>query len=280
MSDWFWNSATIEKMVKTKKDRWMKDPPDLIPLTVADPDFHIAPEIKNALIKAVIDENVNYTMLDKSLEEKCANKITKTNKIPAKTEDIFLTNGAAPGITIGARYACEPGDEVIVNDPMYYVIPMISEANGAKPVKWNLNYEDGYKFDVETLKEIITSKTKLIYLCNPHNPTGRVMTKKELKAVADVAVDHNLIVCSDELWEDVIFDDRKHICIASLNPEIERLTMTQFGFSKAFNVAGLRIGYLCITDKEMMEKASQIGFSSMMVPTNFGKIAGHVMISD
>jgi len=80
MSDWFWNSATIEKMVKTKKDRWMKDPPDVIPLTVADPDFYLAPEIKNALLKAIIDENVNYTMLDKSLEEKCANKITNSNR--------------------------------------------------------------------------------------------------------------------------------------------------------------------------------------------------------
>jgi len=183
-------------------------------------------------------------------------------------------------IVIGAKYACKPGDEVIVNDPMYYVIPMLAEAHGVKPVKWNLEFEEGYKFDVEKLKEIITPKTKLIYLCNPHNPTGRVMTKQELKAVADVAVDHNLVVCSDELWEDIIFDDRKHICIASLNPEIERLTMTQFGFSKAFNVAGLRIGYLCMTDKEMMEKASLIGFTSGIVPANFGKTAGHVMISD
>ena len=77
MSDWFWNSATLVKMSKTKADRWNKDPSDVIPLTTADPDFHIAPEIKNAIIKAVLDENLNYTMLDKTLEEKIANKITK-----------------------------------------------------------------------------------------------------------------------------------------------------------------------------------------------------------
>ena len=280
MSDWFWNSATKEKMAKTRADRWNKDPSDVIPLTTADPDFHIAPEIKNAVIKAVLDEDFNYTMLDKTLEEKVAQKITKSNEIPAKVEDVFMTNGTAPGISIAARYACKPGEEAIVNDPMYYLIPMLAEACGAKLVKWDLNYEEDYKFDVETLKEIITPKTKLLYLCNPHNPTGRVMTQEELKAVADVAVDHNIVVCSDELWEDVLFDGRKHISIASLNPEIERLTMTQFGFSKAYNVAGLRVGYLCITDKEMMEKAGMIGFSSLMVPTNFGKAAGHVMISE
>jgi bifunctional pyridoxal-dependent enzyme with beta-cystathionase and maltose regulon repressor activities len=85
-------------------------------------------------------------------------------------------------------------------------------------------------------------------VCNPHNPTGRVMTKKELKAIADIAVDFKINVISDELWEDIVFDGMKHVSIASLNPEIEKLTMTSWGFSKTFGIAGLQLGYMCSTD--------------------------------
>jgi cystathionine beta-lyase len=84
---------------------------------------------------------------------------------------------------------------------------------------------------------------------------------------------------SDELWEDVLLDGRKHISIASLNPEIERLTMTQFGFSKAFNVAGLRIGYLCITNKELFQVTKLQAVATYMAPTNIAKAAGKVMLS-
>ncbi len=280
MSDWFFNSATLEERAKAHSDRWLREEGDVIPLTVADPDFHVAPEIKRAIINAVLNDDFGYTMADKSLEEKCAKKISEVNGIQAKADDIHLTNGVLPGVSIAVRHACKEGDEVIVNDPMYYPFTLLSELHNTKPVKWDLHYEEGYRFDTERLKEIVTPKTKLIYVCNPHNPTGRVMTKEELKGVADVAVDNNITVMSDELWEDVTFDDRKHISLASLNPEIERLTMTQYGFSKAYNVAGLRLGYLCVTDEETMKSARAQAFGGLMVPTNLAKVAGHVMIGD
>jgi bifunctional pyridoxal-dependent enzyme with beta-cystathionase and maltose regulon repressor activities len=280
MSDWFFNSATIEERTKSHSDRWLKEEEGVIPLTVADPDFHIAPEIKKAIIDAVENDDFNYTMGDTSLEEKCARKLTEFNKITATAEQIQLTNGTLPGVSIAVRHACSEGDEVIVNDPMYYPFKLLSELHGTIPVNWPLIYEDGFRFDNEKLKEVITKRTKLIYVCNPHNPTGRVMTREELRGVADVAVDHKITVMSDELWEDVIFDDREHVSIASLNPEIESLTLTQFGFSKAYNLAGLRMGYFCVTDKEMMESARKQAFGGLMVPTNFGKAVGHVIMSD
>jgi aminotransferase/cystathionine beta-lyase len=281
VSDWFFNSATAKEMAeKSKSDRWKRDPPDIIPLTVADPDFHIAPEIKTAIINAVANEELNYTYTDTSLAEKCAAKITKINGISATAEDLHNTNGVVSGMSMAVKYACKEGDEVIVNDPMYFPFRMMTEIHNAKPVIWNLDYEDNYRFDIEQLKKLITSKTKLINVCNPHNPTGRVMTKEELKGIADLAVDHDILVFSDELWEDVIFDDRKHISIASLNPEIEQRTISQYGFSKVFNTAGLKIGYLCFTNKEKMEGLRELLFSSMMVPTNLSKAAGKVMISE
>lgn len=281
MSEWFFNSATAAEMAnKSKSDRWQTAPPGVIPLTVADPDFHIAPEIKTAIINAVANDEFNYTYRDTSLAEKCVEKISKINRIPSTIDDLHLTNGVVSGMSVAARYACKEGDEIIINDPMYFPFLMMAEIHKAKPVYWKLDYEENYRFDIERLKELITSKTKLINVCNPHNPTGRVMTKKELNAIADLAVDNNILVFSDELWEDIIFDNREHVSIASLNPEIQELTMTQFGFSKVFNTAGLKIGYLCFTNKERMEDVKKLAFSSMMVPTNLAKAAGKIMISE
>jgi len=120
--------------------------------------------------------------------------------------------------------------------------------------------DEGYRFDEERLKNAVTSRTKLIFVCNPHNPTGRVMTREELESIADIAVDHNLTVMSDELWEDIIFDGRRHISLASLNSDVADRTVTSFGFSKTFGVAGLQVGYSVATNKQLMRKLKSVGF--------------------
>jgi aspartate/methionine/tyrosine aminotransferase len=104
------------------------------------------------------------------------------------------------------------------------------------------------------------------------------MTERELKGLADVAVDNDIVVMSDELWEDIIYDDRKHITLASLNPEIERLTMTTWGFSKTFGVAGLQIGYTCATDREMMDNLKKLAADISRTTNNLAKAAAPVML--
>jgi aminotransferase len=143
-----------------------------------------------------------------------------------------------------------------------------------------LEWDDGYKFDAEILKEIITPRTKLIYLCNPHNPAGRVMTKTELKAVADIAVDKKIYVMVDELWEDIVFDGKQHVSIASLNPEISDLTLSSWGFSKAFGVAGLQIGYMTTTNKEMMKAMQTHATGIQRGSSTLACAAAEVMLSD
>ena len=124
----------------------------------------------------------------------------------------------------------------------------------------------------------MNKKTKLIFVCNPHNPAGRVMTEEELKGIADVAVDNDITVMVDELWEDIVFDDRKHISLAALNPEIERLTITSWGFSKTFGVAGLQMGYLSATDKEVMESVKAKGRGVCRGTSTLAKAAAPVML--
>ncbi len=245
------NSATVESMLSVPNLKWHTNPPDVIPMWIAAPDFPIAPEIKQALHVAVEAEDVFYNT-DTAAKAAMAEKISRFNRIPVTPDDVTVIQGVDPSLWLAARHACKPGDEVILTDPMYAPFKSVLDASGAKAVLWELDEENGYRFDVERLKKLFTKRTRLIGVCNPHNPTGRVMTKEELKGIADVAVDRKTNVVSDELWEDIVFDDRKHVSIASLSPEIGDLTLTSWGFSKTFGVAGLQLGYMATTNKEAM----------------------------
>ena len=239
--------------------KWRRFDRDVIPLWIADHDFPPPIEVKQAILEALNIGDTGYT--DSSeVVQLAAEKVTKVNRIPVSPSDVYVTQGVLPMMWVACKVACRPGDEVIVTDPMYY--PFFEAARAAE-VKMNhvsLNVDEGYRFDEERLKNAVTSRTKLIFVCNPHNPTGRVMTREELESIADIAVDHNLTVMSDELWEDIIFDGRRHISLASLNSDVADRTVTSFGFSKTFGVAGLQVGYSVATNKQLMRKLKSVGF--------------------
>ena len=238
--------------------KWRKYDQDVIPLWIADHDFPPPTEVRQAIREALDMSDTGYTDSSETLQL-MAEKVTTKNKISASPADVYVTQGVLPTIWLACKFACKPGDEAVVTDPMYY--PFFESARAAE-VKMNylrLDAEEGYRFDDERFKMAITPRTKLIFVCNPHNPTGRVMTRDELRCIADIAVDHELTVMSDELWEDILFDGRKHVSLASLNPNIADRTITAFGFSKTFGVAGLQIGYAVATDKMMMQKIKSIG---------------------
>ena len=275
----FFNSATIEGMVAAPGIKWHRDPPDVIPLWLADPDFPVAPAIKRALLNAVHDEDLFYNT-DQPAREAMAVKIVKRNGLKATADDLMITQGVIPAMWLAVRYACKPGDEVVVTDPMYSPFVRATDVTATKPVYWPLEMEEDYRFDVERLKELVTERTKLIFVCNPHNPCGRVMTEEELKGVADVAVDNGITVMVDELWEDIVFDDRRHITLASWGPEIADLTLTSWGFSKTYGVAGLQMGYLCATNKEMMERLRKLANGVFRGTSTLARAAAPVMLDD
>ena len=271
--------ATKELMRSIPNSKWGRYPEDVIPMWIAAPDVPIAPEIKEALHNAVNEQNLFYNS-NLPARNAMAEKINKTNNIPVEAEDIMIIQGVDPSIWMGVKHACKPGDEVIINDPTYHTFKSVLPAAEAKPISWMLDREEGYKFNSEILKEIITPRTKLIYLCNPHNPAGRVMTKEELKAVADIAVDKKIFVMVDELWEDIVFDGKKHISIAGLNPEISNLTLSSWGFSKTFGVAGLQIGYMATTNREMLKIMKRQTTGIQRGSSTLACAAAEVMVSD
>lgn len=277
--DEIFNAVTLEEIRFNKGSKWALHGPDVIPMWLADPDFPLAMEIKRALYNAVQDEEVIYWG-DQLAREKMAEKVNRVNSINAKPEDIMVTQGIIPGMWLAVKYACKPGDEVVVTDPMYYPFFTAVEAGETKTLYHKLDERKKYRFDIDALNELITKKTKLIFVCNPHNPSGRVMTKEELKGIGEVAVDHNLTIMSDELWEDVVLDGRKHISIASLSPGIEARTMTSFGFSKTYGVAGLQMGYLVATNKQMIDKLKSIARGVLRGTTSLSKAAAPVMLDE
>jgi cystathionine beta-lyase len=269
---------TIESRLTARGVKWHRDPEDVIPLWLADPDYPLCPEIKEALRGAVEDEFTVYSS-SVSVLELMAAKISRYNGFEVPAEQVMLTQGIIPGMWLAAEHACRPGDEVIVTDPMYYPFFTEVERTRTRPVHWKLKLEEGYRFDIERLKRIVSPKTRLIYVCNPHNPCGRVMTREELKGIADVAVDEGIYVFVDELWEDVLNDGRKHVSLASLNPEIADLTITSWGFSKTWSVPGLQAGYLATNSKVIFESLTKISRGVLRGTNNFSKAIAEPILS-
>lgn len=274
------NSLTLEQMRNFKGRKWTLYGPDVIPMYVADPDFPVPLEIKKTIIDAVQEHGRLGYARDEEAKAAMAEKVTKRNGINAKPSDIMIIQGVTPAMWLAVRHACQPGDEVIVTNPMYRPFFTAVEANGAKLVYHNLYEEDGYKFDIDALNELVTEKTKLIMVCNPHNPCGRVLTKEELRGIGEVAVDHNLTIMVDELHEDIVLDGRKHISIASISPEIEERTITAFGFSKTYGIAGLQIGYIVATNKQIMENLMKVGRGIVRGATSLSMVAVPIMLDD
>jgi bifunctional pyridoxal-dependent enzyme with beta-cystathionase and maltose regulon repressor activities len=275
----YFNSATIKSQQLIPGEKWHKYEKDVIPLYLAEPDFLIADEIENALIEAVRRGALLYHYEPKTFEA-MAEKIKKKNRINAEPEDILLTQGVSPGMWLSIMHTCGPGDEVILTNPMYGPFHDAVEITHAKKVYWELDFDEGYRFDEEALKECITPRTKLIFVCNPHNPSGRVLTKQELKSIADIAIDHKIHVFSDELHEDIVYDKREHISIASLNPDIESRTMSSWGFSKTFGIAGLQGGYMCYTNKEEMPEVKRKSKGPLRETNSLMKTIAPIMLDD
>jgi len=144
---------------------------------------------------------------------------------------------------------------------------------GAKKVYSPIDKETR-EIDVDNVNSLVTPRTRLLCICNPHNPLGRVLNKKELQGLAEIAVDNDITIMSDEIWSDIVYDDRNHIATASLDPETARRTIGLYGFSKTFAMAGLSIGYAVSTDPETLAGLKQRAPAYFYPVNNVSQAAG------
>lgn len=224
--------------------RWATVDADVIPLTAADPDFPVAPRIREAIAAHTADGVLGYGPTEgfSGFRAAVAGMLGARN-ISAHPDRILASDGAASALWAACRAVLETGDEALNFDPVDFLLPHCSQQAGATVVRCPL--EDGTgEIPEGALEERITGRTKAILLCNPHNPTGRVLRRDELRRIADLACEHDLVIINDEVWSEIILGELAFTSIASLSPEIAERTITVSGFSKSYGLAGLRIGFI------------------------------------
>jgi aminotransferase len=246
--------------------RWATVPEGVIPLTAADPDFRSAPEIAEAIIKFTKDRYLSYGPPAglPEFKESVASYFSVKRQIPALPEFIFPVDSAAFGIYLTCKAFLNAGDEAIIFDPVDFLFRYATEAVGGIAVPFSIP-PGAAPVDFEKLKGLITSKTKMICLCNPLNPTGKVFTKEELLVLGEIACEHNLIILSDEIWSDIIYTPYIYTSIASLNEEIRNQTVTVTGYSKSYGLAGLRIGAVMASNQAHYDRLFEVSLHNSTI---------------
>ncbi len=218
---------------------------DVISLGPGEPDFDTPKHIRDFAKKQLDLGKTHYTSISgiTDVKEALAKKLKKENKISVDPEkELIITVGAKEAILLSMMALLDPGESAVVPDPGYVAyIPIIDSLNG-KPLSLQLKQEEGWEYDLDRAKKLITNKTTLLILNSPSNPTGTVFSKKRLEEVAEFAIDNCLIVLSDEAYERFVYGDAKHISIGSLNG-MENHTVSIYSFSKTYAMAGFRVGY-------------------------------------
>lgn len=218
---------------------------DLIHLELGRPSADTPDHIKQATIAALLAGDVHYSDLKgtASFRAALAEKLRNQNGMDVTPADILVTNGLTHASFAAFLALLDPGDEAILLDPFYPQHIGKIELAGARPVFVTLDAADDFALKPERIEASITERTRMIVLVNPVNPTGRVYSRAELEGLAELAIRRDLIIVSDEVYEDMVYDGRAHISIASLPGMAER-TITAFAFTKSFAMDGWRLGYM------------------------------------
>lgn len=235
--------------------RWAEVPEGVIPLTAADSDFPCAPEIVQAVTDYAKEGYFSYTP-KRGLPEfkESISRMLKTRKDEeVEPEFILPIDSAARAMSVIAKAFIEPGDEAIVFDPVDFLFKTSMEAAGARIILFPTKIVDG-RIDFSGLEDYITPRTKMLGLCNPHNPLGMCYPREDLDHILALSQKYGFYIMNDEIWSDIIYPDARFTSILSLGNERNSRTLSVYGFSKSFGIAGLRAGCVYCTDPENFQK--------------------------
>jgi cystathionine beta-lyase len=248
---------------------------DLLPLWVADMDFKTPDFIVDAIKKRLEHEIFGYTFRPDSYFDAIINWMKRRHNWEIKKEWISFSPGVVAGLTFAIESFTKPGDGVIVQPPVYFPFFDCVKGTKRKMIENPLKIENGrYTFDLDDLKAKIDKNTKLLMLCNPQNPGGMVYTREELVALTDICLENNIMIISDEIHSDLIFEGHKHIPLASISEEVAQNCMISMAPSKTFNVAGLTSSMVIIPNKTKLARYERtIGVGHLGMGNIFGSIA-------
>ena len=248
-------SLTLEISAKAKALK--AEGKNICSLSAGEPDFDTPEFIIDATLKALKDGKTRYGPAagDPELREAIAQKQSSINKVPTKVENVLVTNGGKQAIYNLFQVILNPGDEVLIPSPYWLSYPEITLLAGAKPIKIKSSTKDNFRIDINSLEENVTDKTRLLIINSPSNPTGCVLTEKEMNTISDFLRKHpRILLMSDEIYEFLIAPGQVHHSFAKIAPDLSNRIFTVNGFAKAWAMTGWRIGYLT-GNAEVINKA-------------------------
>ncbi|MEO1623006.1 MAG: pyridoxal phosphate-dependent aminotransferase [Cyanobacteria bacterium J06632_3] len=242
-------SMTLAISAKAKVMK--KEGLDVCSFSAGEPDFNTPQHICEAAKTAIDQGKTRYGPAsgEMALKEAIAAKLKQDNQLSYGPQNIMVTNGGKHSLYNLMMALLNPGDEVIIPAPYWVSYPEMVKLAGGTPVAVNTTAEANYKITPEQLRAAITPNTRLFVLNSPSNPTGMVYTPAELEALAEVIVEADIFVVSDEIYEKILYGDAQHVSIGSLNDEIFQRTIVSNGFAKAYAMTGWRLGYLAASDE-------------------------------
>lgn len=243
----------------------------IVDFGIGEPDFEAAPVVSDALIDAINAGQGKY--VDPSglpeLREAIAAFEKTQHGVAADPGQIVVTTGSVGALSLASRALFDPGDEILLLEPCYGPYRNLTKLTGAVPVGVAMPKEQGrFVVDPERLAAAVTAKTKAIIVNTPWNPTGRVLTRTELQAIADIAERHDLWILSDEVYSELVYGDNRHVSIAGLSEETAARTVTLNSVSKTFAMTGWRLGY-CLGPTSLTPVLSRINHLTTRCATSF-----------
>jgi len=218
---------------------------DVISLGRGDPDLPTPPHIVEAAYRAARDGQTHYTpgLGIPQLREAISAKLTRENAVDYGVNEVMVTTGGQEALCVIMQSLLNPGDEIILPTPTYTTYLLAAHLAGGTAVQVPLKPDNGFQIDPADLERRITPRTKAIAVVSPNNPTGTVQTRRSLESVVEMALRHNLLIISDEIYEKVLYDGAEHHSIAAF-PGMRDRTITVNGFSKAYSMTGWRVGWV------------------------------------
>lgn len=270
-------TPSLTLAIDAKAKAMKRDGIDVCSFSAGEPDFDTPDHIKLAAVDALMAGKTRYGPAagEPKLREAIAQKLQTDNQLCYSAENIIVTNGGKHSLYNLMMALIEAGDEVIIPAPFWVSYPEMVKLAEGTPVIVQTTAESGYKITPDQLRQAITPKTRLFILNSPSNPTGMVYTPEEVRAIAEVIVEHDILVVSDEIYEKLLYDGAQHLSIGAVSSEVFDRTIISSGFAKAYSMTGWRVGYLA-APLELLKAVSIIqGHSTSNVCTfaQYGAIA-------
>ena len=241
---------------------------DVIGFGAGEPDFNTPERIKQAGIRAIENNETRYTPVGGTdlLKEAIITKLARDNGLVYEKNQILASCGAKHSFYNLAQVLWQAGDEVIVPAPYWVSFPEMVTLSGAKPVIVNTDVASDFKITAEQIDKAVTPNTRAIVINSPSNPTGSAYDKDELEKLAECALRHGLLIISDEIYEQIVFDGFHHTSIASISKEVQKQCVVINGVSKSYAMTGWRIGYIAAGDPEIVKQVSKLQGQSTSNP--------------